>query len=52
MHLCHGCSAVKSASGAGAREWVQWEMGLRVGSTGGGSADRCRDLITTLGEGT
>jgi hypothetical protein len=45
------CPAVKSASGAGARERMQWEMGSRVGSTGGGSADRCQDLITTLGEG-
>ncbi len=46
-----GCPVVKRASGAGALEWVRWEMGLQVGSTGGGSADRYRDSITTLGEG-
>jgi hypothetical protein len=42
---------MKSASGAGAQEWVQWEMGLQVGMTGGGSGDGCQGSITTLGEG-
>ncbi len=42
---------MKSASGAGARERVQWEMGLQVGRTGRGSNDRCRGSINTLGEG-
>ncbi len=50
-HLCNGCSAVKSASGAGAWVQMQWEMGLRVGSMGGGSDNKCPDSITTLGEG-
>ncbi len=51
-HLCNGCLAVKSASRAGARERVQWEMGLQVGRTGGGSNGGCQGSITTLGEGT
>jgi hypothetical protein len=42
---------VKSASGAGALERVQSEMGSQVGITDEGSANKCRDLITTLGEG-
>ncbi len=44
-------SAVKSASGTGARERVRWEMGLQVGRTGRCSNDGCQGLITTLGEG-
>jgi hypothetical protein len=50
-HSCNGCPAVMSASEACARERVQWEMGLQVGRTGGGSEDRCQCSITTLGEG-
>jgi hypothetical protein len=42
---------VKSASGAGARERVRSEMGLQLRNSSGGSADRCRDSIITLGEG-
>jgi hypothetical protein len=42
---------VKSASGAGTRERVRWEMGLQVGRTGGGSSDGCQGSITTLGDG-
>ncbi len=42
---------MKSTSGAGAQERVQWEMGLRVGSTSRGSDNSCPDSITTIGEG-
>jgi hypothetical protein len=48
-HLCNGCPAVKSASGAGAWVRVQWEMGSWVGIIGEGSDKKCPDLITTLG---
>ncbi len=52
MTHSRNCSpAVKSASGAGTREQVQWEMGSWVGRTGGGSDNRCQGSITTLGEG-
>ncbi len=42
---------MKSASKAGAQEQVQWEMGLWVGRTNGGSSNGCQGSITTLGDG-
>jgi hypothetical protein len=43
---------VKSASGSGAWERVQLEMGSQIGRTSGGSGNGCRGSIATLGEGT
>ncbi len=40
-----------SGAGAGAREQVRWEMGLREGRIGGGRGKGCQGSIPTLGEG-
>ncbi len=42
---------MKSTSGAGAQEQVQWKMGSWVGRTGGGSNNKRQGSITILGEG-